>query len=68
MPVLYVQPRQDPWGGAQELQKLCEATAGPKSIWWIEDPLGRVEAYHYVSDHLENILAFAALHINGLSF
>ena len=68
MPMLYVQARQDPWGGAQEVQKLFEATPGPKKIWWIEETLRRLEAYNYVGDHLENVLAFAGQHVNSLTF
>ena len=60
LPVLYVQVQADPWAGGEEVQKLYEATPGPKQAWWIEEPLGRPEAYDYVGDHLENVLAFAA--------
>lgn len=63
VPVLYVQASQDPWSGAQQVQKLFQATAGPKKIWWIEGALRRQETYNYVDDHLEDVLAFAAEHI-----
>ena len=63
VPVLYVQASQDPSSGAQQVQKLFQATAGPKKIWWIEGALRRQETYSYVGDHLEGVLAFAAEHI-----
>jgi pimeloyl-ACP methyl ester carboxylesterase len=63
LPVLYVQARPDRWGGCGEVEKLAEATPGPKSIWWIDEPLGRLEAFNYVGDHLETVLAFAREHV-----
>jgi pimeloyl-ACP methyl ester carboxylesterase len=63
VPVLYVQARADAWGKCSEVQRLYEATFGPKQIWWIEEPMGRLESYEYVSNHIENVLAFAGQHI-----
>jgi pimeloyl-ACP methyl ester carboxylesterase len=68
IPVLYVQACPDGRGdwasefASSEVQRLCEATPGPKLLWWIEAPLGRMEAYDYVGDHLERLLAFAEQH------
>ena len=68
VPVLYVQARPDVRGGwaneldTGEVQRLYDATPGPKQLLWIEAPLGRLEAYAYVADHLERVLAFAAQH------
>jgi pimeloyl-ACP methyl ester carboxylesterase len=64
IPVLYVQARTDPWGKCEEVQRLYEATPGPKQLWWIEAPLGRLQTYTYVGEHLEYLLAFAASHMN----
>jgi pimeloyl-ACP methyl ester carboxylesterase len=68
IPLLYVQSCQDVQSGqanesgSGELQRLCEATPGPKQRWQIEESLGRLEMYAYVSDHLERVLDFAAQH------
>lgn len=64
VPVLYVQARSDAWGGCAEVQRLYAATPGPKQIWWIEEPLERLETYNYVSEHPEQVLNFAAQHVN----
>lgn len=66
-PVLYVQARPDSWGGCGEVQRLYDATPGPKQLWWIEAPVGRLEAYDYIGDHLEPVLAFAAHHVSKQS-
>lgn len=63
VPVLYIQARADPWGGCGDVQRLYDATPGPKQLWWIEEPLGRLEAYDYIGDHLGCVLAFAAQHL-----
>ena len=68
IPVLYVQACLDGRGdwasefASSEVQRLCDATPGPKQLWWIEAPLGRMEAYAYVGEHLERVLAFAEQH------
>jgi pimeloyl-ACP methyl ester carboxylesterase len=65
VPVLYVQASQDRWGGAQQVQKLFQATTAPKEIWRIEEAVQRLQTYGYVCDHLEKILAFAARHLDS---
>jgi uncharacterized protein len=63
IPVLYVQARRDRWGDSTEAQRFFDATPGPKQIWWLDEPLGRLEAYDYVGEHMERVLAFAAQNI-----
>jgi pimeloyl-ACP methyl ester carboxylesterase len=62
VPVLYIQARPDPWDGCSEVQRLYDATPGPKEIWWIEEPLGWIEAYETPGEQPERMLAFAAQH------
>jgi hypothetical protein len=47
---------------AGELQRLIDATPGPKQLWPIDVPLGRLETYAYVIDNPECILSFAMQH------
>jgi pimeloyl-ACP methyl ester carboxylesterase len=65
VPVLYVQSRQDPWEGSEELQQLVEATSGSKQTWWIEESPTRFETHDLLGAQLESILAFAAQHISN---
>ncbi|MBV7330817.1 hypothetical protein KFU94_21755 [Chloroflexi bacterium TSY] len=58
LPVLYIQSRSDSWGTWDEVQSLYEATPGPKQMWWIDDPFGRLETYAHVGEHLDTVLAF----------
>jgi pimeloyl-ACP methyl ester carboxylesterase len=59
VPVLYVQARPDRWGGCSEVKRLSEATRSPQRIWWIDEPLDRLEVFNYVGDHLETVVSFA---------
>ena len=69
VPVLYVQAHpQEPFGWANafdagEVLRLFDATPGLKQIWRVEAPLGRLETYAYVGEHLERVLAFAAQNV-----
>jgi pimeloyl-ACP methyl ester carboxylesterase len=60
VPVLYIQARSEPWDGCSEVQRLYDAAPGPKEMWWIEEPLGWMEAYETLGDHPERMLVFAA--------
>ena len=63
IPVLYIQARRDAWGGSAEAQRFYDATPGPKQIWWLDEPLGRLQAYDYVREHMDRVLAFAEQNI-----
>jgi hypothetical protein len=60
IPVLFIMTRTGPWDGVGEVQKLYDAAPGPKEIWWIDGPPGRMETYEALCDHPERVLAFAA--------
>lgn len=62
IPVLYVQAGPDLGTGSGEVQSLYEVTPGPRHMWRIEGPPGRLETCAYVGDHPERMLAFAAEH------
>lgn len=62
IPVLYVQAGPDLRPGDGQVQALYQVTPGPRQMWQIEEPLGRLATCEYVGDHLERILAFAAEH------
>ncbi|MEZ4869062.1 MAG: hypothetical protein R3C14_47510 [Caldilineaceae bacterium] len=59
LPVLYVQSHGDLRSVCHEVQGHYAATPGPKEIWWLDPPLGRLEGYQYVCEQMEPILAFA---------
>jgi pimeloyl-ACP methyl ester carboxylesterase len=69
-PVLYIQARQGVRAGwaddfaSGEVQRFFDATPGPKQLWWIESPPGRLEAYTYIGEHLERVLAFMAQQVS----
>jgi len=63
LPVLFVQPPQDPWGIHDGVKALCDALPGPKRIEWIEGPLGSLESYRWLTDAPQALLAFAAASI-----
>jgi pimeloyl-ACP methyl ester carboxylesterase len=59
VPALYIQASEDPWFEVSDVQGFYDATAGPKDIWWVEGKMGRFDAYNYVCQHPERIIAFA---------
>jgi alpha/beta superfamily hydrolase len=60
LPTLYVQAKTDRWTELSDTQSFVDATPEPKAVWWIEEQLNRFEAYNYVGEHPEMILAFVS--------
>jgi len=65
VPTLYVQAWEDPWTELSDIESFHEATPGPNELWFIQGKMGRFDAYNYVGDHPERILAFARDHFLG---
>jgi len=64
VPTLYIQAKEDPWTNLRDIQGFYQDTAGPKELWLIEGEMRRFEAYNYVGEHPERILAFAEEHFS----
>ena len=62
VPTLYIQARADRWTTVADTQSFYDATPGEKELWWIEGITQRFEAYNYVGDHPERIIAFVKAH------
>jgi pimeloyl-ACP methyl ester carboxylesterase len=58
LPTLYVQGRTDPWTKLSDVQGFYEGTPGPKEFWWLEETASRPDAYNYVGQHPERMVAF----------
>jgi pimeloyl-ACP methyl ester carboxylesterase len=71
VPTLYIQSRsggKGMWANKFDsgvVQRLFEAAPGPKQLWSIEQPLGRLETYAFICDHLERVLEFADQQVRG---
>ncbi len=64
VPTFYIQARGDRWTELSDTQSFYDATAEPKEIWWIDEVSQRFEAYNYVGEHPERMLAFAGKYFN----
>jgi alpha/beta superfamily hydrolase len=62
VPILYIQARADRWTTVADTQSFYDATVGEKELWWIEGITRRFDAYNYVGDHPERIIAFVKRH------
>jgi pimeloyl-ACP methyl ester carboxylesterase len=62
IPTMYVQAKEDPWTELSDIQGFYDATPGPKELWLIEGKMARFEAYNYVGQHPERLLAFIERH------
>jgi fermentation-respiration switch protein FrsA (DUF1100 family) len=62
VPVFYVQARDDRWTTVSDTQSFYDATPGEKEIWWIEGITRRFDAYNFVGDHPERIIAYVQKH------
>ena len=65
VPTMYVQAKEDPWTELSDIQSFYDATPGAQELWFIEDKMRRFEAYNYVGEHPERILAFVEKHFSG---
>lgn len=64
IPTLYVQAKEDRWTELSDIQGFYEATPGAEELWLIEGKMRRFEAYNYVGEHPERVLAFAEKHFS----
>ena len=62
IPTLYVQAEQDPWTELSDIRGFYETTPAEKELWLIPGKMKRFEAYNYVGEHPERILAFIRAH------
>jgi pimeloyl-ACP methyl ester carboxylesterase len=64
VPTMYVQAREDPWTELEDIQGFYETTPGAEELWLIEGKMRRFEAYNYVGEHPEKVLAFIEKHFS----
>jgi pimeloyl-ACP methyl ester carboxylesterase len=65
IPTMYVQAREDRWTELSDIQGFYDATPGAEELWFIEGKMRRFEAYNYVGEHPERILAFVGRHFSS---
>lgn len=58
LPLLFLQSQADPLGGPAEVHRLYAAAPSPMPIGWLEAPSGRLQAFAWLCEHPEPILAF----------
>jgi dienelactone hydrolase len=63
-PVLFLQARTDPWTRLSDIEAI-EAQAGSddKRLIYLEEKMGRFDAYNWVHEHPELMLDFLAAHM-----
>ena len=64
IPTLYIQAREDRWTELADIQSFYQGTAGLKELWLIDGIKRRFEAYNYVGENPEQILAFVGEHLS----
>ena len=62
IPTMYIQAKEDPWTLLSDVQSFYDSTPGAEELWLIEGKMRRFEAYNYVGEHPEKILAFIEEH------
>jgi alpha-beta hydrolase superfamily lysophospholipase len=62
IPTMYIQARDDPWTEISDIQSFYDATPSAEELWLIEGVDKRFEAYNYVGEHPERVLAFIRKH------
>jgi hypothetical protein len=58
LPTMYIQAKEDPWTDLDDIHGFYERTPGAEELWLIEGEMGRFEAYNYVGEYPERVLAF----------
>jgi pimeloyl-ACP methyl ester carboxylesterase len=66
LPTMYIQAKEDPWTDLNDIHSFYETTPGAEELWLIEGEMGRFDAYNYVGEHPERILAFVEENFSGL--
>lgn len=64
IPTMYVQAKEDAWTELSDIQGFYDATPGAEELWLIEGKMRRFEAYNYVGEHPERVLAFVNKHFS----
>jgi hypothetical protein len=64
IPTFYIQAKEDPWTELSDIQGFYEGTPEAEELWIIEAKRGRFEAYNYVDEHAERILACVEKHFS----
>ena len=62
MPTMYVQVKEDPWTELSYIQGFYDSTPGSEELWFIEGEMGRFDAYNYIGEHPDRMLAFIKKH------
>jgi pimeloyl-ACP methyl ester carboxylesterase len=62
MPTMYIQAKQDPWTELSDIQNFYDRTPGSQELWLIEGEMRRFEAYNYIGENPERVLAFIKKH------
>ena len=57
-PVLFVQAKTDPWTDLKDIENFYNLTNSEKEFWYLEERMGRFDAYNYVGEHPEKIIKF----------
>jgi pimeloyl-ACP methyl ester carboxylesterase len=65
VPTMYIQAKEDPWTELSDIQGFYEATPGAEELWLIEGKMRRFEAYNYIGEHPEKVLAFVQKHFRN---
>lgn len=65
IPTMYVQAQEDPWTELSDIRGFYQATPGAEALWLIQGKMRRFEAYNYVGEHPERILAFVEKHFSA---
>ena len=58
IPTMYIQAKEDPWTDLEDIRSFYQTTLGAEELWLIEGEMGRFDAYNYVGEHPERVLAF----------
>ncbi|MBN1304125.1 MAG: alpha/beta fold hydrolase [Anaerolineales bacterium] len=65
IPTMYVQAREDPWTELSDIQGFYESTPGAEELWFIEGKMGRFDAYNFIGEQPEKVLAFVNRHFSA---
>lgn len=64
IPTMYIQAREDRWTELSDIQNFHHDTPGSEELWFIEGEMKRFEAYNYIGEHPEKVLAFIEKHFS----
>jgi len=64
IPTMYIQAKEDPWTDLDDIRSFYEKTPGAEELWLIDGAMGRFDAYNYVGEHPERVLAFIDRYFN----